>query len=97
MARAFQKVSDQEILAYLDDQNSILAEPVPNTSTATLEMNEGTSSRFWGKCRTANCSNIWRSMEEQKTLQRIRRNNEKIIFRIGNPVLADPTGTVASP
>jgi hypothetical protein len=34
------KVSDQEMQAYLDDQNSILAEPVTNT-TATLDMNEG--------------------------------------------------------
>ena len=34
------RVSDQEIQAYLDDQNSILAEPVTNT-TATLDMNEG--------------------------------------------------------
>jgi hypothetical protein len=32
-------VSDQEILNYLDDQNSILAEPVPN-NTATLDMND---------------------------------------------------------
>jgi hypothetical protein len=33
------QVSDQEMQAYLDDQNSILAEPVTNT-TATLDMNE---------------------------------------------------------
>jgi hypothetical protein len=40
VAQALQKVSDKEMQAYLDDQHSILAEPV-NTSTATLEMNEG--------------------------------------------------------
>ena len=28
------------------------------------------------------------------TLQRIRRNNEKIIFRIGDSVLAGPAGAV---
>jgi hypothetical protein len=40
VAQALQKVSDQEMQAYLDDQHSILAEP-GNTSTATLDMNEG--------------------------------------------------------
>jgi len=42
LSRGLHKVSDQEILNYLDDQNSILAEPVPNESnnTATLDMNE---------------------------------------------------------
>jgi hypothetical protein len=35
-----QKLSDQEIQAYLDDQHVILAEPA-NPSTATLDMNEG--------------------------------------------------------
>jgi hypothetical protein len=33
------KVSDQEILDYMDDHNSILAEPVSN-NTATLDMND---------------------------------------------------------
>lgn len=37
---ALQKVSDQEMQAYLDDQHTILTEPVSNT-TATLDMNEG--------------------------------------------------------
>jgi len=41
-----------------------------------------------------NYSNIWKSMEEQLTLQRIRRNNEKNIFRIDDPMLADPAGKV---
>ena len=36
-------------------------------------------------------------MEEQMTLQRIRRNNEKIIFRIGDPMLAGPAGTHTAP
>lgn len=42
LSRGLHKVSDQEILNYLDDQNSILAEPVPNESnnTATLDMND---------------------------------------------------------
>ena len=40
LAQGLHRVSDQEIQAYLDDQNSILAEPVTNT-TATLDMNEG--------------------------------------------------------
>jgi hypothetical protein len=35
-----QKVSDQEMQTYLDDQHAILAEPA-NNSTATLDMNEG--------------------------------------------------------
>jgi hypothetical protein len=39
MSQGLHKVSDQEILNYLDDQNSILAEPVPN-NTATLDMND---------------------------------------------------------
>jgi hypothetical protein len=37
---ALQKVSDQEMQAYLDDQRTLLADPV-NNSTATLDMNEG--------------------------------------------------------
>ena len=36
-------------------------------------------------------------MEEQLTLQRIRRNNEKIIFRIGDPMLAGPAGIPSAP
>ena len=36
-------------------------------------------------------------MEEQMTLQRIRRNNEKIIFRIGGSMLVDPACMVARP
>jgi hypothetical protein len=39
LSQGLHKVSDQEILNYLDDQNSILAEPVPN-NTATLDMND---------------------------------------------------------
>jgi len=39
VAQSLHKVSDQEILNYLDDQNSILAEPVSN-NTATLDMND---------------------------------------------------------
>ncbi len=34
-------------------------------------------------------------MEKQMTLPRIRRNNEKIIFRIGTPMLANPTSAIA--
>jgi hypothetical protein len=37
---ALQKVSDQEMQTYLDDQRTILAEPA-NIGTATLDMNEG--------------------------------------------------------
>jgi hypothetical protein len=40
LPQGLHRVSDQEIQTYLDDQNSILAEPVTN-STATLDMNEG--------------------------------------------------------
>jgi hypothetical protein len=40
MPQALQNVSDQEMQTYLDDQHTILAEPV-NNSTATLDMNEG--------------------------------------------------------
>jgi len=40
VTRDLQKVSDQEMQSYLDDQHTILAEPV-NNSTATLDMNEG--------------------------------------------------------
>jgi hypothetical protein len=39
MSQGLHKVSDQEILNYLDDQNPILAEPVSN-NTATLDMND---------------------------------------------------------
>jgi hypothetical protein len=40
VSQDLQKVSDQEMQTYLDDQHAILAEPV-NNSTATLDMNEG--------------------------------------------------------
>lgn len=40
VTQALQKVSDQEMQAYLDDQHSLLTDPV-NNSTATLDMNEG--------------------------------------------------------
>ena len=36
-------------------------------------------------------------MEKQMTLPRIRPNNEKIIFRIGTPMLANPTSVVPGP
>jgi hypothetical protein len=39
MSQGLHKVSDQEILDYMDDQNSTLAEPVSN-NTATLDMND---------------------------------------------------------
>jgi hypothetical protein len=39
LSRILNKVSDQEIQNYMDDQNSILAEPVTN-STATLDIND---------------------------------------------------------
>ena len=39
LSRVLNKVSDQEIQNYMDDQNSILAEPVTN-STATLDIND---------------------------------------------------------
>ena len=40
MSQGLNKVSDQEILDYMeDDQNSTLAEPVSN-NTATLDMND---------------------------------------------------------
>lgn len=38
-SQGLHKVSDQEILDYMDDQNSTLAEPVSN-NTATLDMND---------------------------------------------------------
>jgi hypothetical protein len=41
-------VSDNEIQAYLDDEHSILAEPV-STSTATLDMNEGEVKNLLGE------------------------------------------------
>ena len=40
IAQSLHKVSDQEILSYLDDQNSILAEPVSNNTATTLDMND---------------------------------------------------------
>jgi hypothetical protein len=40
LAQSLHKVSDQEILNYLDDQNSILSKPVSN-NTANLDMNDG--------------------------------------------------------
>ncbi|HET6254108.1 MAG TPA: hypothetical protein VFE32_08545 [Puia sp.] len=40
IAMALQKVSDQDMQAYLDDQHTILAEQA-NTGTATLDLNEG--------------------------------------------------------
>jgi hypothetical protein len=40
VSSALQKVTDQEMQAYLDDQHAILTEPVTNT-TATLDLNEG--------------------------------------------------------
>jgi len=40
IAQSLHKVSDQEILNYLDDQNSILAEPVSNNTATTLDMND---------------------------------------------------------
>jgi hypothetical protein len=39
LSRVLNKVSDQDIQNYMDDQNSILAEPVTN-STATLDIND---------------------------------------------------------
>jgi hypothetical protein len=45
LAQSLHRVSDQEMQTYLDDQNSILAEPVTNT-TATLDMNEGDVKSF---------------------------------------------------
>jgi hypothetical protein len=43
-----QKVSDQDLQSYLDDQHSILSEPVSN-STATLGMNEGDVNNLLGE------------------------------------------------
>jgi hypothetical protein len=40
ITQALQKVSDKEMQAYLDDQHTLLTDPV-GTSTATLDMNEG--------------------------------------------------------
>ena len=40
IAQSLHKVSDQEILNYLDDQNSILPEPVSNNTATTLDMND---------------------------------------------------------
>jgi hypothetical protein len=40
ITQALQKVSDREMQAYLDDQHTLLTDPV-GTSTATLDMNEG--------------------------------------------------------
>jgi hypothetical protein len=47
ITRALQKVSDQEMQAYLDDQRALLAD-APNNSTATLDMNEGDVKSFLG-------------------------------------------------
>jgi hypothetical protein len=44
---ALQKVSDQEMQAYLDDQRTLLADPI-NNSTATLDVNEGDVKSFLG-------------------------------------------------
>lgn len=40
ISQGLQKVSDQEIETYLDDQHSLITDPLDN-STATLDMNEG--------------------------------------------------------
>lgn len=45
VSQDLQKVSDQEMQTYLDDEHAILAEPV-NNSTATLDMNEGEVKSF---------------------------------------------------
>lgn len=47
LSQALHKVSDQEMQAYLDDQRTLLADPV-NNSTATLDMNEGDVKSFLG-------------------------------------------------
>lgn len=47
VTQALHKVSDQEMQAYLDDQRTLLADPV-NNSTATLDMNEGDVKSFLG-------------------------------------------------
>ena len=39
LSNVLAKVSDQEMQTYLDDQQSILSEPVPN-STANLDIND---------------------------------------------------------
>ena len=55
-----QKVSDQEMQTYLDDQHAILAEPV-NNSTATLDMNEGDVKSLLGEVSD---SDLQQYMEE---------------------------------
>jgi hypothetical protein len=47
LTQALHKVSDQEMQAYLDDERTLLADPV-NNSTATLDMNEGDVKSFLG-------------------------------------------------
>lgn len=70
VAQAFQKVSDQEMQAYLDDQHAILAEPV-NTSTATLEMNEGDVKSLLGEVSD---SDLQQYMEEHGKAEDLATN-----------------------
>jgi hypothetical protein len=60
ITKALQKVSDQEMQAYLDDQRALLAD-APNNSTATLDMNEGDVKSFLGDVSD---NDLQRYMEE---------------------------------
>jgi len=68
--RALQKVSDQEIRAYLDDQRAMLTEPVTNT-TATLDMNEGDVKSFVGEVSD---SELQQYMEEHGKAEDLATN-----------------------
>jgi len=70
MSQSLHKVSDQEILSYLGDQNSILAEPAPN-KTATVDMNDNDIKTLLGKVPDGE---LQQYMEEQGRADDIATN-----------------------
>jgi len=70
MSQGLHKVSDQEILSYLGDQNSILAEPAPN-KTATVDMNDSDIKTLLGKVPDGE---LQQYMEEQGRADDIATN-----------------------
>jgi len=70
MSQSLHKVSDQEILNYLGDQNSILAGPAPN-KTATVDMNDSDIKTLLGKVPDGE---LQQYMEEQGRADDIATN-----------------------
>jgi hypothetical protein len=70
VTQALQKVSDQEMQAYLDDQHTLLTDPV-NNSTATLDMNEGEVKSLLGE---ASDNDLQQYMEEHGKAEDLATN-----------------------